>query len=532
MSASASPRIARITINTSKSAAADASAYIKASIAHTRTDDSIALEAAYSLGAKLGQGSFGTVRLVQHKETNTTYACKIMRKRRGDPRAYEQIQREVAIMKRVRHAHIIQLKEVFETPKQFFLIMEYCKGGELVQRVKSRRHCSEADVRIIIQRLVEAIAYLHDQGIVHRDIKPENILVSADPMSADPENGNLPDLFNIKVSDFGLATFTDACNMMENIVGTPLYMAPEIVQNLGYSAQCDLWSIGVMMYLLLCGYRPEVERALNQMIQEGQIAFRDADWKDISPGARNLVESILRIDPAKRITAREVLMHPWLNGEEAATPSASTVLDLMRSYNAERRFRRVAHAVIAFIRFRTVRGDLKSFSPSISSLPTLTSSSLPLRANSRSSLSSVSCESLDSVENDDDPPTEGKTTPLKGNPLAKSMVHIKSSTAKPLNTRSVTALVEPKSKPVKHFTTASPAATKKVSSSLPPKYIKQHPRLPRRNSISNSQTLDSTKSQTLAAVSLTSVSSAKRKEGTATPAEARVGDLSRHPRAL
>ncbi|KAJ3141653.1 Serine/threonine-protein kinase 33 [Geranomyces variabilis] len=288
-----SPKAALLSINTASSSpsrsgvsptTADASPYIKAMIAHHRTDDSTLLESMYTLGAKLGQGSFGTVRLVQHKDTNTTYACKIMRKRRGDPSAYEQVQREVAIMKRVRHPHIIQLCEVFETPKQFFLIMEYCKGGELVQRVKSRRHCSEADVRIIILRLVNAIAYLHDQGIVHRDIKPENILVSADPMAAAAAEGGLPDLFNIKVSDFGLATFTNACNMMENIVGTPLYMAPEIVQNLGYSAQCDLWSIGVMMYLLLCGYRPEVERGLSQMIQEGQIEFPSAFWHDISAG--------------------------------------------------------------------------------------------------------------------------------------------------------------------------------------------------------------------------------------------------------
>ncbi|KAJ3022597.1 Serine/threonine-protein kinase 33 [Thoreauomyces humboldtii] len=266
----ASTRGSRISINTSTKAATDSSMAPRAPIAHHRTDDSAALEAAYTIGAKLGQGSFGTVRLIQHKATNTTYACKIMRKRRGDPSSYEQVQREVTIMKRVRHPHIIQLKEVFETPKQFFLIMEYCKGGELVQRVKSRRHCSESDVRIIMTRLVEAVAYLHAEGIVHRDIKPENILVSADPlglgvaeaisaMSDETTTANaagtgiadaLPDLFNIKVSDFGLATFTDACNMMENIVGTPLYMAPEIVQNLGYSAQCDLWSIGVMMYLL------------------------------------------------------------------------------------------------------------------------------------------------------------------------------------------------------------------------------------------------------------------------------------------
>ncbi|KAI8815846.1 kinase-like domain-containing protein [Fimicolochytrium jonesii] len=426
-------------------------------ISHHRTDDETAFSSAYALGSKVGQGSFGTVRLVKHKSTLLTYACKIMRKRRGAPNAYEQIQREVDIMKRVRHPHIVQLKEVFETPHKFFLVMEYCKGGELVQRVRSRKHCTEDDVRTIMGRLVEAIAYLHDQGIVHRDIKPENILISSDTIAGANGSGatdgiSIPeplDIFNIKVSDFGLATFTGACNMMENIVGTPLYMAPEIVQNLGYSAQCDLWSIGVLMYLLLCGYRGDAERALHQMIQEGRVDFPDVYWNEISPGARNLVESILRIDPAKRITAREVLMHPWMRGTEMNLEhnGPSTVLELMKSYNAERRFRRTGHAIVAFLRFRTIQGVRRTFAPT--ALPAITSgqqtngagglatgpvrrasfsipgtgagafktwgsalgSGAPAGAasghGSRTSISTLSCDSIDSYHNRDEPGAEG-----------------------------------------------------------------------------------------------------------------------------
>ncbi|TPX64962.1 hypothetical protein SpCBS45565_g05493 [Spizellomyces sp. 'palustris'] len=394
----------------------------KADIPHHRTADTNALEAAYSIGIKLGQGSFGTVRLVQHKETSTTYACKILRKRRGAPTAYEQIQREVAIMKRVRHPHIIQLKEVYETPKKFFLIMEYCKGGELVQRIKSRRSCSESDVCTIMYRLVDAIAYLHDQGIVHRDIKPENILVSSDIPIPLPGSASQSDLYNIKVSDFGLATSVDTCTMMENIVGTPLYMAPEIVQNLGYSAQCDIWSIGVLMYLLLCGYRTDAEKALQQMISEGRIEFPSVYWADVSPGARNLCESTLKIDPAKRITAREILMHPWLNGEASATPISATVLDLMRSYNAERRFRKIVNTILATVRLRSSDGTIKSFPA-----PLEKSS----QQGSESSLSDLSqCSSHESIDclTDDDP--LGIKPALHG----KSLVYIKTAAKKPSST--------------------------------------------------------------------------------------------------
>jgi serine/threonine kinase 33 len=119
------------------------------------------------------------------------------------------------------------------------------------------------------------LAYLHAHGVVHRDIKPENILLQTN----DPLN-----LFNLKLSDFGLVTWVDNCTMMEHVVGTPMYMAPEILQSLPYSAQCDIWSIGVLMYLLLCGYSREVEKLLHMMIVEGKIDYPPLFFKSISPG--------------------------------------------------------------------------------------------------------------------------------------------------------------------------------------------------------------------------------------------------------
>jgi serine/threonine kinase 33 len=220
--------------------------------------------------------------------------------------------------------------------------MENYDGGELVSKIRDKSYCSEEDVRIIISRLADAVAYLHEQGIVHRDLKPENILLSTE----DPE-----DMYNIKVMDFGLATCKDSSTMIENICGTPFYMAPEVVDNLGYSQQCDIWSIGIMMYLLLVGYKKECEVQLHQMISNRKIEFPDENWKNISIGAKNLVENLLKFDPAQRITAKEILQHPWIHGEENGVSTNTTVFDLMKSYKAEKRLKKIINVVIAAIYF-------------------------------------------------------------------------------------------------------------------------------------------------------------------------------------
>ncbi|KAI9329746.1 kinase-like domain-containing protein [Obelidium mucronatum] len=309
-------------------------------IDHHRVEDVSDLERKYRIGRKLGQGSFGTVYLVQEKESGLAFACKSLKKKQGSIKNYEQLQREVSIMKLIQHKSIIKLFEVYETPKQIFLVMEHCGGGELDERF---RRCSEGDIRVIVRRLADAVGYLHAHGIVHRDIKPANILLS----SSDPF-----DKLNIKVSDFGLATWVNSCTMMENVVGTPLYMAPEIIQSLPYSAQCDIWSIGVMTYMLLCGFSKEVQHMFQKMVVEGKIVYPQEYWKTIAPGARSLCDSMLRVDPAKRISAKEIISHPWIKGETGSKGMGQTnVLDMMKSYSAHLKFQKVLRIVLCAIRF-------------------------------------------------------------------------------------------------------------------------------------------------------------------------------------
>eukprot|EP00842_Homolaphlyctis_polyrhiza_P002180 jgi/Hompol1/2963/HPOL_006251-RA len=213
----------------------------KEPIKHIRSEDLAELEESYTMKDMIGQGAFGIVRLCEHKATGKQYACKIVKKKIGSTSSYEQMLREVNIMKAVHHPNIVQLKEVMESPKKMCMIMEYCGGGELVQTVRKRGICTEEEIRTIVLQLIDAVSYLHRHGIVHRDIKPENILLKSNHPS---------ELYNIKVSDFGLACFADSMNRVENMAGTPMYMAPEIIQNLGYNHSCDIWSIGVMLYLL------------------------------------------------------------------------------------------------------------------------------------------------------------------------------------------------------------------------------------------------------------------------------------------
>ncbi|KAI8926901.1 kinase-like domain-containing protein [Entophlyctis helioformis] len=315
----------------------------KEAIRHIRSEDMAELDENYIIKDSIGQGAFGVVKLCEHKSTGKVYACKIVKKRIGSTSSYEQLQREVNVMKAVHHPNIVQLKEVFESPKKMSMIMEYCSGGELVQTVKKRGKCTEEEIRFIVIQLIEAVSYLHRHGIVHRDIKPENILL---------KSSHPADLYTIKVSDFGLACFADSINRVENVAGTPMYMAPEIVHNLGYNHSCDIWSIGVMFYLLLCDYQKDVELLMQDMIRNSKIEYPDKYWSKINPTAKNLCEMILRFDPAKRISAAEILRHPWTLGQSMESSQLNAnVLDLMKSYNAERRLRRGIIAVIAFLRF-------------------------------------------------------------------------------------------------------------------------------------------------------------------------------------
>lgn len=328
------------------SGSTDLSGVRKSRIEHHKSDGNDLLESKYTVGVKLGQGAFGTVRLVHESlAPERQFAVKTIKKRHGSTAHAEQLVREIVIMKKVSHPHVVKLFEVYETPQRFALVMEYCPNGDLINKIRGVGSVTHEQVHTIMTRLLSAVSYLHEFGIVHRDIKPENILL------AHERNG---DLYDVKLSDFGLATYTNACVMMDNVCGTPFYMAPEVCNNLPYSQQCDIWSCGVIMYLLFCHFHREMEPILQQMILNGKIEFSDRYFASVSESARQIIDSMLKFDPAYRLTASEATRHYYITGQAAqngSTVPRQTVFDLMKSYNSERRLRKAAFAAFAVVCF-------------------------------------------------------------------------------------------------------------------------------------------------------------------------------------
>ncbi|CAO2582783.1 Serine/threonine-protein kinase 33 [Lemmus lemmus] len=302
-------------------------------ILHIRMENGTDIEEFYTFGRILGQGSFGMVSEATDKETGAKWAIKKVNKEKAGSSAVKLLEREVNILKSVKHEHIIHLEQVFETPKQMYLVMELCEDGELKEVLDTKGHFSENETRLIIQSLASAIAYLHNKDIVHRDLKLENIMVKSSFMD-DNNEMNL----NIKVTDFGLAVRKHGSRsegMMQTTCGTPIYMAPEVINAHEYSQQCDIWSIGVIMYLLLCGKPPFLansEEKLFELIRKGELQFEDPVWDSISDSAKNVLKQLMKVDPAHRITAKELLDNQWLTGNTFSSVRPANVLEMMKEW--------------------------------------------------------------------------------------------------------------------------------------------------------------------------------------------------------
>lgn len=300
---------------------------------HTRVDDESFIWQSYDPGIQIGEGTFGKVFKVQHKATGEYWAMKVVNREKAGHSAVTLLEREVNILKKVSHENIISLNEVFETGKKMYLVMELCEGGELADALKLKKSYDEADTKVIVKKLASAISYLHKIDIVHRDLKLENILLSQNP--DDPH-----DHLHIKVTDFGLSVEKGGVgqdNMMQDFCGTPIYMSPEIIDNKTYSQQCDIWAMGVIVYILLCGsppFRSKDEDTLYDMIKRGEIDFSGEVWKGISEEAQDCIRGMLKVDPAHRKTAREVLNHPWITGN-VSEGNHHNVLEMMKMWKDE-----------------------------------------------------------------------------------------------------------------------------------------------------------------------------------------------------
>jgi len=274
------------------------------------------------------------------KSDKSEFAIKIIDKAKLNKEELAVIHDEVDIMQKVNHPHCVKMYELYDTKKKLYMVLEILRGGELFDRIVKRRFFSEAQAAQVIASVVQAIAYLHKIGVVHRDLKPENLLY------ATKEDDSI-----IKLTDFGLAKFTKV--KMATACGTPGYVAPEILSGKPYGPEVDLWSIGVILYILLCGFPPffdENTPNLYRAIKQGRFDFPSPYWDDISDPAKNLISRLLTVDPKQRATSEQVLAHPWISNKISSNIS-TTLADRLALMQYKRILRRGVKALIFINRF-------------------------------------------------------------------------------------------------------------------------------------------------------------------------------------
>ncbi|XP_021765199.1 calcium-dependent protein kinase 26-like [Chenopodium quinoa] len=275
----------------------------------TETSD---LKDRYVLGDQLGWGQFGVIRACADKFTGELLACKSIAKERlvtqDDVRS---VKLEIEIMSKLSgHPHVVDLKAVYEEEDYVHLVMELCAGGELFHRLEEKGRYPESQAKIIFRHLMQVVSYCHDNGVVHRDLKPENILM-ATKSSSSP----------IKLADFGLATYIKPGQSLHGTVGSPFYIAPEVLSG-GYTQAADVWSAGVILYILLSAMPPfwgKTKSRIFEAVRAADLRFPSEPWDRVSKSAQELIKKMLCIDPLKRLTAEQVLAHSWMEEVSSAT---------------------------------------------------------------------------------------------------------------------------------------------------------------------------------------------------------------------
>jgi calcium-dependent protein kinase len=289
---------------------------------------------------KLGEGTYGSVCKGTHKATGAIRAVKTIAK--GKMRSVERFKKEIAIMKIMDHPSIIKLYETFEDQRNIYLAMELCHGGELFDRIINVGHFTETQAAIVMKQILAAIFYMHEHSICHRDLKPENFLFQ----TKDPIEQNV-----LKIIDFGLSCNFKAGEWMSTRAGTPYYVAPQVLAG-RYDKSCDLWSAGVIMYILLCGYPPfygSNDQEVLAKVKLGNVTF-NKDWKPISDDAKELVRSLVMKNPKDRFSAEQALNHQWIKHrapKAVDVPLDSSFVDKLRHFRSQNKFVKAALHVIA-----------------------------------------------------------------------------------------------------------------------------------------------------------------------------------------
>eukprot|EP01066_Platyproteum_vivax_P002571 Platyproteum_vivax@DN1314_c0_g1_i1.p1 len=288
---------------------------------------------------KLGQGTYGSVCKAVDRQTRAVRAVKTISKQQV--KNVERFRQEIAIMKIMDHPNIIKLYETFEDQRNIYLVMELCTGGELFDRIIDEGHFTEKDAAQLVKQILAAVYYCHQNNVMHRDLKPENFLF----LTKEPDSP-------LKIIDFGLSCRFTPGQIMSTKAGTPYYVAPQVLAG-KYDESCDLWSAGVIMYILLCGYPPfygETDADVLSKVRLGTYTFNQPDWRHVSDDAKDLIRKLLKMQPKDRLTAAQALQHPWIQSLAANSSNVSlkgNIMDNLKSFQAQNKLKKAALTVIA-----------------------------------------------------------------------------------------------------------------------------------------------------------------------------------------
>ncbi|GAY66294.1 hypothetical protein CUMW_247590 [Citrus unshiu] len=295
----------------------------------------------YTIGKELGSGSSAIIYLCTENSTGLQFACKsISKKKIIAAHERDDVRREVEIMRHLSgQPNIVQFKAAYEDDQCVHIVMEYCAGGELFDRIIARGHFSERDAASVFRVIMNVANVCHSKGVMHRDLKPENFL-----LTSKDENAVL------KAIDFGLSVFIEEGKEFRDVCGSAFYVAPEVLRR-RYGKEADIWSAGVILYILLCGVPPfwaDTDEGIFEEIRKGEIDFQIDPWPVISSSAKELVRRMLTQDPKKRVTAAQVLEHPWLkeSGEASDKPIDTAVLFRIKQFMAMNKLKKLALKVI------------------------------------------------------------------------------------------------------------------------------------------------------------------------------------------
>ena len=261
------------------------------------------IQSTYTFQGMLGSGTFSEVRKVYHHPTGTYRAAKSIPLSASSTPKVEKLLKEVSILKRLDHPGIIKVYEVFQNPTHIYIVTELCTGGELFDRIKDLKKFSENQAAHCMLEIVSALMHCHQLDIVHRDLKPENVMYSS------REEDSV-----LKVIDFGTSQLYNKHHKMKKIIGTYVYMAPEVISG-EYDEKCDVWSLGIMLYIMLCGIPPFCGRNDQEVvsrIQNAPLSFSHSNWNNISEEAKALVMNMLKKNPGQRLSIEEVFNDPWI----------------------------------------------------------------------------------------------------------------------------------------------------------------------------------------------------------------------------